>query len=737
MSLLAKKMKRIMIGKHEINADQDPQNETSETGDGLRLSSTAKEAHRAGSTERRVHQETNAGSLTTEHNGQRSSALLPMEPVLAHGGIGTARLELAGCGSSDRGILQPLRDPTEELYHRTPTELDQIIERVSAKYVKNLQALSKERGSLYNAQVAAKNVKIAESNEPVEAAEWAYEAREADIHARRLAGSTLGHYQDLVHSVFSTVVTWPIEMLLPWIAITLVVLVTFGLRATYLGRSFDLFIDEITYLRIAKGVADNLHVQLYGKPFYLHPPAFFFVEAAYLELFKPFGILIHQIQAVRYLNVAFASLSAVALVQIGRRLGGWPAGLAAAGIFALDPFIIKMNSLNLLDTSALWWVLAGYWIIIASMSDERIPRVLWSPHASLRRVVAELRVRNRPHSHLISPDNTKSIALWPTLAAGLLFGMALLTKDMTAFLTLLPLATCFLINWSLPRRRIALIGSIACLTYAIYPLTVALSGDWGRFAQQKFRGIERLVGAVRITGLNRHHGPSFVDVIIARLSLFGMTYTLIVFGIFAVCLLLVLGGSANRLLAAWTASTYVLLGYLILFGTVEEQFFYFIVIPALLATSIAATLIFKSCIVTGRARQRLLMATTGFAMLVAGWSSYSWVNTHFTPDNGYERTLVYLERNAPPGSRVAASSETAQFLLDRFSSGPWSSWHTVEELEAYAPDYLLVTPHTLTWNYGEEASPLLNWVQRHGEPVFTFRGKADNVLVLYHLSKNR
>jgi hypothetical protein len=87
-----------------------------------------------------------------------------------------------------------------------------------------------------------------------------------------------------------------------WAAVVLAVLIAFGLRAFRLGVSWDLGQDELDYLQMSQGVLRTMWVVGWdGSPFYIHPPLFFFLEAAYMKLF---GIsnrqdLIQQIQAVR------------------------------------------------------------------------------------------------------------------------------------------------------------------------------------------------------------------------------------------------------------------------------------------------------------------------------------------------------------------------------------------------------------------------------------------------------
>lgn len=484
--------------------------------------------------------------------------------------------------------------------------------------------------------------------------------------------------------------------LVPWLVVILVGLAAFALRAVHLDRSWDIFIDEITYLRISQGVAENLQVRLYGEPFYLHPPTFFFLEAIYIKLFAPVGSLIEQIYEVRYLNATLAGFSAILLLAIGRRLAGWPAGIAAAVMYAIDPFVIQADSRIMLETSAVLWVLLGYYVVLFVVDEERT-----------------------------------TLPLWRVIFAGVLFGLALLTKDMTAFLTLLPLAVCFLLNWSIPRWQSALCGTTAALVYALYPLSVYVNDDWPQFAYQKLRGVYRLSGLVQETGFNQEGGPSFLKAVVSNLDKFATTYALLGTGAVAICVLFLLGGAARRLLVAWTASAYALLSYGIVFGTIEEQFFYYLVVPSLLATAVAATLTLRAGVMTiYRERRTLLRATVILGLVYVGWCGAVWVQVHFTPNNGYERVVDYLDGNVPKGARIASMTDTSDFLLDGYVAGKWDS---VEELRAFDVEYALVDSYLVQEGYGRASPEVYRWIVENGELVYGFQGHGSGVLGLYRL----
>ena len=515
----------------------------------------------------------------------------------------------------------------------------------------------------------------------------------------------------------------------PLLVALLLGLATFLLRAINLHASFDIFVDEITYVRLARSVARELTVELGGRQFHLHPPAFFFVEGAYLALIGYTGAMVDLVFAARYLNLGFAALSAIGLFMIGRRLAGWPAGAMAVLLFALDPFLIRTNSRNLLEPSALWWVLTGYWVLFPAL------------HADLFRPAFRGRWRRRLFGQATMPlDDGPAAPVAPisfrrALGAGLLFGLALLTKDMTAFLTLLPLAICWLARWSLPRRDAAIIIGTTLLSYAVYPLTVALAGDWERFVSQKLHGFSRLIGAIQETGFNRDVGPSVVERALERLGQFGATYLLLAVGIPAVVLLFLLGGARSRLLAVWTTSAYALLTFCILVGTLEEQFFYFLAVPVVLSIAVAGGRLFGERLLTHRRRDVVATAFGALVLIFVLWSGYHWGRVHFTPSNGYEQVLTFLQQNVPPDSKVASTSETGQFLLGDYESGPWGAWTSVDKLQEFQPDYLLVSYDQVAWDHGESARPMLDWVERHGKRVYTFEGLSGQPLVLYQLSE--
>lgn len=518
------------------------------------------------------------------------------------------------------------------------------------------------------------------------------------------------------------------------LALVGVVLLTFFGRAIMLDRSYNIFIDEISYLRLGQSVAETGVPRLYGRDFHLHPPAFFFIEAGYLRLIQAVESPIAQIYALRYLNVICAVITAAMLLLIGRHVAGLAAGLAAATIFAVDSFIIRMNSLVLLDTSAIMWVTIGYALLIPALPEaERRPLLPWR-----RAERAEARI-NAWLDRFVSVDRrgvagTRRVALWRLLGAGICFGLGLLTKDMTAFLSLLPLGLIFLLGWPLGRGSTFVVGSTIVLAYLPYPIMTALYGDWERLADSKLRGVLRLVGLKKETGVNREGGVSLLEAVLSRLDSYATTYVLILGGAVALLVLLALGGRASRLLACWVGSAYALLGYCILFGTLEEQFFYFLVVPAIVGIASAAALLLRALRPGGRLIRPLRVGLAALAALALAWNAYQWGVTRSSPDNSFEQALAFIDR-LPPGARVASTNQTGQFLLPQERrAAPWGSWGSLEALRGSSADYVLISTDQLAWSHRATADELVAWLEANGEPVFSFRSERERGdLVLYEL----
>jgi hypothetical protein len=472
----------------------------------------------------------------------------------------------------------------------------------------------------------------------------------------------------------------------------------FGLRIVNIGPAWDIFVDEITYVRIGTTVLDTGRVALYGSPFYLHPPLFFLVEGLYLRALSVPSDIVAQVYAVRGMNAVHAAMSAAMLFWIARSLAGWRAGLLAGSLFALDAFAIRINSRVLLESFEMLWVLLGYYCLLGA-----------------------------------GPSVGTTLSNRRAAAAGVAFGMALLTKDLAALVTLLPLGACWILGWGVARRTSALVVAAAVGTYLAHPLYVVAIGDIRIYLDQKAAGLERFVGLAQTTGFHRPGGQPFGAALLANLDQFGPTYALLVVGAVATVTLICTGRGRVRLLAVWSGSGYAATAFSVGFGTLEEQFFYPTLVSAMLAIAVATVPSWRrAATVDGRDWRQRWYGVISLAVLAGFlvWSALLWHRIHFTPDNTYEQLRDYLRSNVSEGARVAATTETSVFLFDGLDIAQDG---TIDGFRRGRIEYVVASSLQVEKGYGYLSAEAYDWVLTNGQEVFGVDGRTSGHLGLYRL----
>ena len=86
------------------------------------------------------------------------------------------------------------------------------------------------------------------------------------------------------------------------------------IRLAATSRSFDLFGDEIIYTDLGHSAAAGGFPSFTGRPFFLHPPGFFYLEAGWEKLLGYQGDLVVHVYQMRALNAVLAGATAEVLV---------------------------------------------------------------------------------------------------------------------------------------------------------------------------------------------------------------------------------------------------------------------------------------------------------------------------------------------------------------------------------------------------------------------------------------
>jgi predicted membrane-bound dolichyl-phosphate-mannose-protein mannosyltransferase len=315
----------------------------------------------------------------------------------------------------------------------------------------------------------------------------------------------------------------------------------------------DAFSDEGLYLRVGTNLAQGAGLTFNNSIFLWHPPAYMLIEAAFIKVMglantEPLAALM----SVRYLNIFFSACTASLLVLFGHKLrSGYIAGLAAAGLFLMDPYVQRINRRSMLETLAMLLVLVGMYIFFT-----RRPRLTRSQR----------------------------------LGSGIAFGLAMLTKEAMVF-GLLALVAYVL--WA-RRSQLRDVVTVVCVAFAVYlpyPAWVVAKGEGSRYLVFQVFGFERVLHS--IPGYPPPAPPPgtrfppvapktfTLDNLQNLLAQYAMSYVLIALAaVLTIAMILRLRRSlASRYLLTWSICSFA---FALPLGKTSDQYFYYLIVPSTL-----------------------------------------------------------------------------------------------------------------------------------------------------------
>jgi len=491
-----------------------------------------------------------------------------------------------------------------------------------------------------------------------------------------------------------------------WLVFIVVVFLAWLIRAISISINYEIFIDEVTYARIADNLATGKGVTLYGAPFDLHPPAVFALYALVIKLFGLHGGIASIVLALRPVSALIGATTCGVVFLLVRGLVNWRAGLIAASIVALDPFEIFYDSRVLLEA----------------------PAMLGSSIAILL---------------LVRATQTPGRRSWTLVVlGGLAAGFTICAKEYFGFTLGLTLLLCLITGWVIERGKAAVALAIMCGSYVLSESLVINATGFQPWWQQVSSGTARLVGSSQITGFNSSTvHVSLLSRVAANATHFGTTYVILAFGAVAAGWQVItvfrqrraegrilgrLPSYADRgrlLVALWAIGAALYLVYATGFGTLEAQMYYLLLAPAI-------------CVLVLYAAQTIRYVNTWWikaaaAVLVAAVlviDSAVWVAVHRTPDDEYRQLLAWAPTHMAEGSHVSVTEFTAEFLLNGYVLGEWS---TIASLKQHHVDYVLLSTNLVTQGYGLGRPAFLEYLQEHAKVAFQANGPSEGSLILY------
>ncbi len=467
----------------------------------------------------------------------------------------------------------------------------------------------------------------------------------------------------------------------------------FGLRLVGLTSAFELWVDEMLYADLGRSVGMGQLPNLPDGPFFLHPPGFFIVEAGVMRLLGISGTAFEVVMQLRWLNALIGALSVSVAFLLVSRISNPTVAWGAAIALTFDPFVLRNNSRLFLETLGMAMVLCGLLVLVLHMQG-----------------------RGRKHRYLL------------LILAGLLMGYGVLTKDIFAIGTLVPIALAAVWRRTLPVRDcLAVIGAVI-LPYATYLIILSANGLLGDWIWAKSNGLRRLAGVEKTTGFTADGSPDLASRLVDQLGQFGTSYIFLALGPVA-AVIVCFSRRPERRMIGLVGFAFGLFGlYSAAFGTFEEQYGYGVIVAAVLTISALAAEI-------GDRRPSALRAAWPVAGVVLGFSVILGIRMETTTDNGYARAIEWSRNNLPADARISVTNGTAEAA---FADDPrFGVWPSAPLMEANGARYILTQSLPTSQGYGYAKPELLAWLSDHATPRMRVVGPTNGETTLWEVDPDK
>jgi hypothetical protein len=485
-----------------------------------------------------------------------------------------------------------------------------------------------------------------------------------------------------------------------------------------LFTSPDVLQDEAAYTFAAKQVALGWHLTLNDQPLFVHPPLMFLMQAAWLRFTgHAAGALAPAIRAARLLSASVGVADVLLTAGLAYRLASGASSRrrqmvtgVTAVITALDPVLTRYDRQDVIEPFALC--------------------------AGLLALHAAWQLRDRGALAYVS-------------VTGLLGGLALLTNEITVCLVAVPPLFALLDkNRQLLRRSLAASG-IAVAFLGLFLLWAAQLGLVGSFVNIQTATLQRLIGVLQINGLNAP-GVSLAGALVHSVEQYSSSYIVLAAGLAALAWSWSrTNTTSGNFLRAWLTASYAFGSYIVAVGTLNEQFFVYL-LPAgivggvLLADALLAGWIRRTAghwaaghwAAGGHqpgpaSRRPLVTAAVGLAGLVA-LSASSWVVNYSGTSDGVVLMDQFIATHLPACAAVNASGDTDKFAyllggrnFEYFSVGPAALADGVH--------YFILSPNDAAEGTGNMGPALASWITDHGRRLADFPSQVYRTVQLWYV----
>jgi len=480
---------------------------------------------------------------------------------------------------------------------------------------------------------------------------------------------------------------------------------------TNLFSSPDNVYDEVVYTQAARNVAATWHLTWTNPPIFVHPPLFFLLQAAWLKVTgQVTGPFVEAVHAARVLTGSFEALNVGLLALLTYRLAEHSRAsrrrtlaLCAAVIAGLDPVLLRYSRLAVIEPVALCLSLLAL-------------NLAWS-------------LRHRRPLTYVS-------------AVGLCTGVALLTKELTIFLVVSPVLFALIErDRHLLGRTLAALG-VGLAFWLLFPLWALQLGLTGEFFQVQTRTLQRLVGLIQATGWNRP-GVSFEAAVVRSASHYVSSYVALALGLVGICWLWSRRNTTSaNFLCAWLTASFGLGAFLVTVGTLNEQFFVYVLPACIVASVFMVDALAIRAKILGRpvgwsarfGRSAIIALVAAVGTTVVSASLVSWVRQYGGDNQGVSRVARTIATTLPCGIVNGSGDPEKYFYM---LGGREVAYYTEGPAAlSYGIHYFILAPNDVVAHYGNMTPGLAAWIRARGTAVASFPSKTYDAVQLWHVPAN-
>ena len=492
-----------------------------------------------------------------------------------------------------------------------------------------------------------------------------------------------------------------------------------ALRMLYSAHSVDIFIDEATYLKVSQSVSHGHFPTLYNLPFVFHPGFYFAVAGGLLNLVRISGPLVNQILELRWLSAVCSGLLVLVATALTwramSRTRAIRAAITAASftmlLFCVDPYLERFGSRVLLEPLAQPLIFLG-WFFALGMLLER------EGHAAATH--ADRRALRRASNWLPA-----------AVLTGLFFGLAITTKEVAFFSTIVPLAIGSIKRLKLFTKRFSLTAILTAIAvYGCYVGWVVASGSLHKLWIAYHNLFKRSFGLEQITGFNSAHAPRISAVLAGNLRLDGPSYLLVALGGLAALWLLWRRQGAQRALGLYTTCAMAYFAFSALGGAFEEQLAFFALAPALLCLA----LVLGNLVVSTPSRlfivAPLILAITMISLAFS-------LNQRTLTDNTHARLEAYMLRHYDNGGVIAVTSDSDFYVANDIDHGRTVPLRHLADIKHFHVSYVIIETKLTNQGYAFIGPEIYRWLKHNATLVVSYKGYSAGELRLYKVKNTK